>query len=152
MLLSPLPSSQQLLVLAVLSRTLVIRSLYASRLILARSENPDYPHHHQLPFFSLAQISLNRRIFSLRRVQLRRGELVGRNHVVKCGPPPFPSLWIARTVSLHRDNFATPHRSIMNADSARGVQPLFPTAISAQLHHQEMIASLRPSPLVSHNA
>lgn len=33
----------------------------------------------------------------------------------------------------------------MNADPPRGVEPLFPTAVSAELHHQEMTAGLRRS-------
>jgi hypothetical protein len=40
----------------------------------------------------------------------------------------------------------------MNVDPVRGLKPLFPTAISAELHHQEMIAGLRLSPFVSNNA
>lgn len=40
----------------------------------------------------------------------------------------------------------------MNVDLTRGVQPLFPTAVSADLHRQEMIAGLRPSPLALHHA
>lgn len=39
----------------------------------------------------------------------------------------------------------------MNADPVQGAQPLFPTAISVELH-QEMSAGLRPSPFVFHHA